>query len=199
MFRKTLIATVAITGIMSTASVFAEAIPVPNDFGGGTMYLHGKVIDSPCSIDSKHSDMDVDLGQASLKHLNAVAGNGGKLEPIVIQLDDCAFEAGTSGDSAKLGLLSKVDVTFDGFTSSDAKNGLVNNTAPGDMAKNVAIKLLRDATTPFDLTSGATSVGTQLVPGNGNQLTLYAQMVSTSTSATKGAVSAHINYKLKYF
>ncbi|ECI0840263.1 hypothetical protein AU892_24285 [Salmonella enterica subsp. diarizonae] len=197
MFRKTLIATVTVAGIMSTASVFADPIPVPNDFGGGTMYLHGKVIDAPCSIDSKNSALDVDLGQVSLKHLNEAIGNGGKLEPIVIQLDDCAFESGGTQD--KLGLLSKVDVTFDGFTTPNAKNGLVNNTAPGDMAKDVAIKLLRNATTSFDLTPGATSVGTQLVPGNGNQLTLYAQMVSTSTTATKGAVSAHINYKLKYF
>lgn len=197
MFRKTLIATVTVAGIMSTASVFAAPI-ASNDFGGGKMFLHGKVTDAPCTIAAENADMDVDLGQVSLTHMKTTNSTG-EMRPIVIKLGDCVFETGADGHDKDFGMLSKADVTFSGFTSPTPTKGIVPNDAQLGKADGVDIQLLRNASTPFNLTPGTEAVGTQLVPGNDNQLTLYAQMITTGASATHGAVSAHINYKLNYF
>lgn len=195
MFRKTLITTTAIAAIMSAApSVFAA--PVANhDFGGGTITFHGSVTESPCSIVPGDDKLDINLGQVSQKMLGA-ADQGSTPVNVVIHLNSCQFEATTANPpNPDYGLLSKVDVEFANYTSSDEAKGLLHND--GD-ATNVDVQLLDNSGQPMVLNRVATATNAHQLTGTAGEMTFKARMLA-SGAAKAGSVSARVDYKLKYF
>lgn len=203
MFRKTLIATTAVAAIMSTApSAFAAPV-VNKDFGGGTINFHGTVTEAPCSIIPGDDKLDINLGQVSEKIL-ASANSTSTPVDVVIHLNSCQFETDTTttpGTPNPNGKLSKVDVEFANYvaaSSDGVSKGILNNDGT---ATGVNVQLLDATGQPMALDRVASATGTTVhqLSGANNEMTFRARMISTVGSATAGSVSAHVDYKLKYF
>ncbi|EHR2384261.1 fimbrial protein [Salmonella enterica subsp. enterica serovar Newport] len=193
----------AVVGMMSTVPAFAAPIAT-TDAGQGTIEFTGAVIDAPCSIVPNDQNIKVNLGQVSLKTLDA-ADKYSSAVPVTINLTGCSFEAPTSPSTTVK--YSKVAVTFPGTNTpagGDATKGQIANDAP-DAAKNVAIQLLKgDGTTPVDVSKvnpGATDAGNiQLDPTSvSSKLQFYARMITVGGAAEAGGVHAQVTYKLHYF
>ncbi|EBT2584310.1 long polar fimbrial protein LpfA, partial [Salmonella enterica] len=149
--RNKIILAMATAGMMCCTSAFAASIAT-TDAGGGTITFSGSVIDAPCSIVPESQNIKVNLGQVSLKTLDA-ANKYSSAVPVTINLTGCSFEAPTNtSDPVKY---SKVAVTFPDAhapAGGDATKGEIANDAP-DAAENVVIQLLQsDASTGVDLT-----------------------------------------------
>lgn len=195
MFRKTLIATTAVAAIMSAApSAFADVV-TNKDFGGGTINFHGSVTEAPCSIVPGDDKLDINLGQVSQKML-AGADQGSTPVDVVIHLNSCQFDAHTTTPpDPDYGLLSKVDVVFAGYSSSDEAKGLLHNDGT---ATNVSVQLLDGLGQPLALNRVATDSTAHQLSGPTGEITFKARMLA-SAAATAGSVSAKVDYKLKYF
>ncbi|EPO0667422.1 fimbrial protein, partial [Salmonella enterica subsp. enterica serovar Newport] len=198
--RNKIILAMATAGMMCCTSAFADAIPTTNA-GGGTITFSGSVIDAPCSIVPDSQDIQVNLGQVSLKTLSG-ADKYSSAVPVTINLSGCSFDASTTNtDPVKY---SKVSVTFpDAHVPSggDATKGEIANAAT-DPAENVVIQLLKsDATTPVDLTKTSPTTGDiQLDTTSAtNKLQFYARMMTLTAAAKAGSVGATVTYKLHYF
>lgn len=204
MFRKTLISAATVAAMMSTVPAFAD-VPsgsgeiTASNSGGGVVLISGSVINAPCSI--KNQNINVDLGQVSLKKLKAVDATS---EPQKIQIDltDCSFDKSDPVPTKGVdhGQLSKVDVEFTGIANTvDAAKGIIGNEATTDRAKNVEIQLLRPDQTVYDLSTGPDrDKATQLSAGS-NPVVFWAQMISREGDAGAGNVSASVTYKLHYY
>lgn len=198
MFRKTLIATTAVAAIMSAApSVFAATPDANKDFGGGTITFRGSVTEAPCSIVPGDDKLDINLGQVSQKMLSA-ADSGSTPVDVVIHLNSCQFETDTppaNGTANPHGKLSKVDVEFANYTSSDVSTGLLHNDGT---ATHVDVQLLDNAGQPLKLDRVASDATAHQLTGPTGEMTFKARMLASGT-ATAGSVSARVDYKLKYF
>ncbi|EBT3787575.1 long polar fimbrial protein LpfA, partial [Salmonella enterica] len=149
--RNKITLAMAIVGMMSTVPAFAAPIAT-TDAGQGTIQFTGSVIDAPCSIVPGDQNIKVNLGQVSLKTLDA-ANKYSSAVPVTINLTGCSFEAPATGETTVK--YSKVAVTFPDAhapAGGDATKGEIANDAP-DAAENVVIQLLQsDASTGVDLT-----------------------------------------------
>lgn len=200
MFRKKLISAATIAAMMSAVPVFAAPIAT-TDAGQGTIEFTGSVIDAPCSIVPNDQNIKVNLGQVSLKTLDA-ADKYSSAVPVTINLTGCSFDAPANGGTTVQ--YSKVAVTFPGTNtpaSGDATKGQIANDAP-DAAENVSIQLLKgDAATPVDLTKLSPTTGDiQLdTTSVSSKLQFYARMITVGGAAEAGGVHAQVTYKLHYF
>ncbi|KTM41921.1 long polar fimbrial protein LpfA [Salmonella enterica] len=190
----------ATAGMMCCTSAFAASIAT-TDAGGGTITFSGSVIDAPCSIVPESQNIKVNLGQVSLKTLDA-ANKYSSAVPVTINLTGCSFEAPTNtSDPVKY---SKVAVTFPDAhapAGGDATKGEIANDAP-DAAENVVIQLLQsDASTGVDLTKlNPTTGDIQLDTTSAtSKLQFYARMMTLTGAAKAGSVGATVTYKLHYF
>lgn len=190
----------AIVGMMSTVPAFAAPVAT-TDAGQGTIQFTGSVIDAPCSIVPSDQNIKVNLGQVSLKTLDA-ANKYSSAVPVTINLTGCSFEAPTNtSDPVKY---SKVAVTFPDAhapAGGDATKGEIANDAP-DAAENVVIQLLKsDASTGVDLTKlNPTTGDIQLDTTSAtSKLQFYARMMTLTGAAKAGSVGATVTYKLHYF
>ncbi|EAA8762385.1 long polar fimbrial protein LpfA [Salmonella enterica subsp. enterica] len=201
--RNKITLAMAIVGMMSTVPAFAAPIAT-TDAGQGTIQFTGSVIDAPCSIVPESQNIKVNLGQVSLKTLDA-ANKYSSAVPVTINLTGCSFEApANTSDPVKY---SKVAVTFPDAhapAGGDATKGEIANDAP-DAAENVVIQLLKsDATTPVDLTkinptaddAGNIQLDTTSAT---SKLQFFARMMTLSGAAKAGSVGATVTYKLHYF
>lgn len=190
----------ATAGMMCCTSAFADAIPTTNA-GGGTITFSGSVIDAPCSIVPDSQDIQVNLGQVSLKTLSG-ADKYSSAVPVTINLTGCSFETPTTGETTVK--YSKVSVTFPDARApagGDASKGEIANDAP-DAAENVVIQLLKsDASTGVDLTKlNPTTGDIQLDTTSAtSKLQFYARMMTLTGAAKAGSVGATVTYKLHYF
>ncbi|EAO9157840.1 long polar fimbrial protein LpfA [Salmonella enterica] len=198
--RNKITLAMAIVGMMSTVPAFAAPIAT-TDAGQGTIQFTGSVIDAPCSIVPESQNIKVNLGQVSLKTLDA-ANKYSSAVPVTINLTGCSFEAPTNtSDPVKY---SKVAVTFPDAhapAGGDATKGEIANDAP-DAAENVVIQLLQsDASTGVDLTKlNPTTGDIQLDTTSAtSKLQFYARMMTLSGAAKAGSVGATVTYKLHYF
>lgn len=200
MFRKTLLSAATVAAMMSTVPAFAAPIAT-TDAGQGTIEFTGSVIDAPCSIVPGDQNIKVNLGQVSLKTLDA-ANKYTSAVPVTINLTGCSFEAPATGETTVK--YSKVSVTFpDAHTPAggDATKGEIANDAP-DAAENVVIQLLQsDASTGVDLTKLTPTTGDiQLDTTSAtSKLQFYARMMTLAGAAKAGSVGATVTYKLHYF
>ncbi|ECG8814825.1 long polar fimbrial protein LpfA [Salmonella enterica] len=198
--RNKITLAMAIVGMMSTVPAFAALIAT-TDAGQGTIQFTGSVIDAPCSIVPESQNIKVNLGQVSLKTLDA-ANKYSSAVPVTINLAGCSFEAPTTGDTTVK--YSKVSVTFPDAhvpAGGDATKGEIANDAP-DAAENVVIQLLKsDASTGVDLTKLSPTTGDiQLDTTSAtSKLQFYARMMTLSGAAKAGSVGATVTYKLHYF
>ncbi|WP_317579803.1 fimbrial protein [Salmonella enterica] len=195
-----MILAMATAGMMCCTSAFAASIAT-TDAGGGTITFSGSVIDAPCSIVPESQNIKVNLGQVSLKTLDA-ANKYSSAVPVTINLTGCSFEAPTNtSDPVKY---SKVAVTFPDAhapAGGDATKGEIANDAP-DAAENVVIQLLQsDASTGVDLTKlNPTTGDIQLDTTSAtSKLQFYARMMTLTGAAKAGSVGATVTYKLHYF
>ncbi|EIW3593787.1 fimbrial protein [Salmonella enterica] len=189
--------------MMSTVPAFAAPTVTP-DAGQGTIEFTGSVIDAPCSIVPGDQNIKVNLGQVSLKILDAV-NKYSSVVPVTINLTGCSFDTpAVNGDPVKY---SKVAVTFPGVQTpagGDATKGEIANGAP-DAAENVVIQLLKsDAATPVDLTkTNPTKDDTDNIQLDStsatSKLQFYARMMTLAGAAKAGGVGATVTYKLHYF
>ncbi|EHK3333299.1 fimbrial protein [Salmonella enterica] len=198
--RNKIILAMATAGMMCCTSAFAASIAT-TDAGGGTITFSGSVIDAPCSIVPESQNIKVNLGQVSLKTLDA-ANKYSSAVPVTINLTGCSFEAPTNtSDPVKY---SKVAVTFPDAHApavGDATKGEIANDAP-DAAENVVIQLLQsDASTGVDLTKlNPTTGDIQLDTTSAtSKLQFYARMMTLTGAAKAGSVGATVTYKLHYF
>ncbi|EAA4614521.1 long polar fimbrial protein LpfA [Salmonella enterica] len=198
--RNKIILAMATAGMMCCTSAFAASIAT-TDAGGGTITFSGSVIDAPCSIVPESQNIKVNLGQVSLKTLDA-ANKYSSAVPVTINLTGCSFEAPTNtSDPVKY---SKVAVTFPDAhapAGGDATKGEIANDAP-DAAENVVIQLLQsDASTGVDLTKlNPTTGDIQLDTTSAtSKLQFYARMMTLTGAAKAGSVGATVTYKLHYF
>ncbi|EDU9608293.1 fimbrial protein [Salmonella enterica] len=198
--RNKITLAMAIVGMMSTVPAFAAPIAT-TDAGQGTIQFTGSVIDAPCSIVPSDQNIKVNLGQVSLKTLDA-ANKYSSAVPVTINLTGCSFEAPTNtSDPVKY---SKVAVTFPDAhapAGGDATKGEIANDAP-DAAENVVIQLLKsDASTGVDLTKLSPTTGDiQLDTTSAtSKLQFYARMMTLTGAAKAGSVGATVTYKLHYF
>ncbi|EAN5734058.1 long polar fimbrial protein LpfA [Salmonella enterica] len=198
--RNKITLAMAIVGMMSTVPAFAAPIAT-TDAGQGTIQFTGSVIDAPCSIVPSDQNIKVNLGQVSLKTLDA-ANKYSSAVPVTINLTGCSFEAPTNtSDPVKY---SKVAVTFPDAhapAGGDATKGEIANDAP-DAAENVVIQLLKsDASTGVDLTKLSPTTGDiQLDTTSAtSKLQFYARMMTLIGAAKAGSVGATVTYKLHYF
>ncbi|EDC3560642.1 long polar fimbrial protein LpfA [Salmonella enterica] len=198
--RNKIILAMATAGMMCCTSAFAASIAT-TDAGGGTITFSGSVIDAPCSIVPESQNIKVNLGQVSLKTLDA-ANKYSSAVPVTINLTGCSFEAPTNtSDPVKY---SKVAVTFPDAhapADGDATKGEIANDAP-DAAENVVIQLLQsDASTGVDLTKlNPTTGDIQLDTTSAtSKLQFYARMMTLTGAAKAGSVGATVTYKLHYF
>ncbi|WP_349633074.1 fimbrial protein, partial [Salmonella enterica] len=97
MFRKTLLSAATVAAMMSTVPAFAAPIAT-TDAGQGTIEFTGSVIDAPCSIVPGDQNIKVNLGQVSLKTLDA-ANKYTSAVPVTINLTGCSFEAPATGET----------------------------------------------------------------------------------------------------
>ncbi|ENE2008301.1 fimbrial protein [Salmonella enterica] len=198
--RNKITLAMAIVGMMSTVPAFAAPIAT-TDAGQGTIQFTGSVIDAPCSIVPESQNIKVNLGQVSLKTLDA-ANKYSSAVPVTINLTGCSFEApANTSDPVKY---SKVAVTFPDAhapAGGDATKGEIANDAP-DAAENVVIQLLQsDASTGVDLTKLSSTAGDiQLDTTSAtSKLQFYARMMTLTGAAKAGSVGATVTYKLHYF
>ncbi|EAV1203433.1 long polar fimbrial protein LpfA [Salmonella enterica] len=198
--RNKITLAMAIVGMMSTVPAFAAPIAT-TDAGQGTIQFTGSVIDAPCSIVPESQNIKVNLGQVSLKTLDA-ANKYSSAVPVTINLTGCSFEApANTSDPVKY---SKVAVTFPDAhapAGGDATKGEIANDAP-DAAENVVIQLLKsDASTGVDLTKLSPTTGDiQLDTTSAtSKLQFYARMMTLTGAAKAGSVGATVTYKLHYF
>ncbi|EAA8390272.1 fimbrial protein [Salmonella enterica] len=198
--RNKITLAMAIVGMMSTVPAFAAPVAT-TDAGQGTIQFTGSVIDAPCSIVPSDQNIKVNLGQVSLKTLDA-ANKYSSAVPVTINLTGCSFEAPTNtSDPVKY---SKVAVTFPDAhapAGGDATKGEIANDAP-DAAENVVIQLLKsDASTGVDLTKlNPTTGDIQLDTTSAtSKLQFYARMMTLTGAAKAGSVGATVTYKLHYF
>ncbi|EAR0766549.1 fimbrial protein [Salmonella enterica] len=198
--RNKITLAMAIVGMMSTVPAFAAPIAT-TDAGQGTIQFTGSVIDAPCSIVPESQNIKVNLGQVSLKTLDA-ANKYSSAVPVTINLTGCSFEApANTSDPVKY---SKVAVTFPDAhapAGGDATKGEIANDAP-DAAENVVIQLLQsDASTGVDLTKLSPTAGDiQLDTTSAtSKLQFYARMMTLTGAAKAGSVGATVTYKLHYF
>ncbi|EHN1496587.1 fimbrial protein [Salmonella enterica] len=198
--RNKITLAMAIVGMMSTVPAFAAPVST-TDAGQGTIQFTGSVIDAPCSIVPSDQNIKVNLGQVSLKTLDA-ANKYSSAVPVTINLTGCSFEAPTNtSDPVKY---SKVAVTFPDAhapAGGDATKGEIANDAP-DAAENVVIQLLKsDASTGVDLTKlNPTTGDIQLDTTSAtSKLQFYARMMTLTGAAKAGSVGATVTYKLHYF
>ncbi|EFO7853568.1 fimbrial protein [Salmonella enterica] len=197
--RNKITLAMAVAGMMYGTSAFATAIST-TDAGQGTIQFTGSVIDAPCSIPPDSQNIQVNLGQVSLKSL-ASANSYSSAVPVTINLTGCSFDASTPPDTVKY---SKVAVTFpDARTpkGGDASKGEIANDAP-DAAENVVIQLLQsDASTAVNLANLSPTEGDiQLATTSAtNKLQFYARMMTLTGPAKAGGVHAQVTYKLHYF
>lgn len=190
----------ATVGMMCCTSAFADAIPTTNA-GGGTITFSGSVIDAPCSIVPESQNIQVKLGQVSMKSLDS-ANSHSDAVPVTINLTGCSFDTPTNtSDPVKY---SKVAVTFpNAYTPAggDATKGEIANAA-SNPAENVVIQLLQgDGISPVDLTKTSPTAGDiQLdVTSATSKLQFYARMMTLTAAAKAGSVGATVTYKLHYF
>ncbi|EBY2753072.1 fimbrial protein StdA [Salmonella enterica subsp. enterica serovar Kottbus] len=188
MFRKTSLAVMAAAMICGTSAFAADT----GKFGGGDIYFTGSVTDSPCSVAPGDDNLTVAFGQVSKRELKA-ADMVTASQPIVIHLTGCSFDPDGSGTPRPVGLMSKVNVTFNG-NAAPGNKGYVNQGT----AQNVVIQLLKNDNTsvilPGYLPTDADAQ--QLQPGN-NELRFFAQLLSTGV-ASSGTVDASVHYTLNY-
>ncbi|EBU2669751.1 fimbrial protein [Salmonella enterica] len=198
--RNKITLAMAIVGMMSTVPAFAAPIAT-TDAGQGTIQFTGSVIDAPCSIVPGDQNIKVNLGQVSLKTLDA-ANKYSSAVPVTINLTGCSFEAPATGETTVK--YSKVAVTFPDAhapAGGDATKGEIANDAP-DAAENVVIQLLQsDASTGVDLTKlNPTTGDIQLDTTSAtSKLQFYARMMTLTGAAKAGSVGATVTYKLHYF
>ncbi|EAN8328424.1 fimbrial protein [Salmonella enterica] len=198
--RNKITLAMAIVGMMSTVPAFAAPIAT-TDAGQGTIQFTGSVIDAPCSIVPGDQNIKVNLGQVSLKTLDA-ANKYSSAVPVTINLTGCSFEAPATGETTVK--YSKVAVTFPDAhapAGGDATKGEIANDAP-DAAENVVIQLLQsDASTGVDLTKlNPTTGDIQLDTTSAtSKLQFYARMMTLAGAAKAGSVGATVTYKLHYF
>ncbi|ECA4810095.1 fimbrial protein [Salmonella enterica subsp. enterica serovar Rubislaw] len=198
--RNKITLAMAIVGMMSTVPAFAAPIAT-TDAGQGTIQFTGSVIDAPCSIVPGDQNIKVNLGQVSLKTLDA-ANKYSSAVPVTINLTGCSFEAPATGETTVK--YSKVAVTFPDAhapAGGDATKGEIANDAP-DAAENVVIQLLQsDASTGVDLTKLSPTTGDiQLDTTSAtSKLQFYARMMTLAGAAKAGSVGATVTYKLHYF
>ncbi|EBR5819127.1 long polar fimbrial protein LpfA [Salmonella enterica] len=201
--RNKITLAMAIVGMMSTVPAFAAPVAT-TDAGQGTIQFTGSVIDAPCSIVPSDQNIKVNLGQVSLKTLDA-ANKYSSAVPVTINLTGCSFEAPTNtSDPVKY---SKVAVTFPDAhapAGGDATKGEIANAA-SNPAENVVIQLLQgDGTSPVDLTkinpaeSDAGNIQLDTTSAT-SKLQFYARMMTLSGAAKAGSVGATVTYKLHYF
>lgn len=190
----------AVVGMMSTVTAFAESIPT-TDAGQGTIQFTGSVIDAPCSIAPESQNIQVNLGQVNLKTLDKKDKTSSTV-PFTINLTGCSFEAPAEQSAAVK--YSKVAVAFPGTNSpaGGAGNGQIANGAT-DAAGNVVIQLLKgDGTSPVNLSKVPAADDTDNIQLDStsatSKLQFYARMMSTGI-ATAGNVGATVTYKLHYF
>ncbi|ENE9156690.1 fimbrial protein [Salmonella enterica subsp. enterica serovar Kiambu] len=201
--RNKITLAMAIVGMMSTVPAFAAPVAT-TDAGQGTIQFTGSVIDAPCSIVPESQNIQVKLGQISMKSLDS-ANSYSDAVPVTINLTGCSFEAPTNiSDPVKY---SKVAVTFPDAhipAGGDATKGEIANAA-SNPAENVVIQLLKsDATTPVDLTkinptaddAGNIQLDTTSAT---SKLQFFARMMTLSGAAKAGSVGATVTYKLHYF
>lgn len=201
--RKKIILAMAAAGMMCGTSAFAAVIPTA-DAGHGTITFSGSVIEAPCSIVPESQNLKVDLGQVSVKSLNAAESSSSAV-PVTINLVGCSFDAPTTGDT--IAKYSKVSVTFPDAQAPATNDGTlekgeIKNMATDNPATKVAIQLLKnDGNTPVDLTKTTPTGGdiTLDTTSSTNKLDFYARMISVAGGATAGNVAATVTYKLKYF
>ncbi|EDM6247681.1 long polar fimbrial protein LpfA [Salmonella enterica subsp. enterica serovar Muenchen] len=200
MRNNKIVLAMATAGMMCCTSAFAAPIAT-TDAGGGTITFSGSVIDAPCSIVPESQNIKVNLGQVSLKTLDA-ANKYSSAVPVTINLTGCSFEApANTSDPVKY---SKVAVTFPDAhapAGGDATKGEIANDAP-DAAENVVIQLLQsDASTGVDLTKlNPTAGDIQLDTTSAtSKLQFYARMMTLTGAAKAGSVGATVTYKLHYF
>lgn len=178
----------------ATPSAFADLV-TNKDFGGGTITFHGSVTEAPCSIVPGDDKLDINLGQVSQNMLSA-AESGSTPVDVVIHLNSCQFETHTSNPpNPDPGQLSKVDVEFASYSSSDETKGLLNNDGT---AKNVSVQLLDGLGQPMPLNRVTSDSTAHQLSGSTGEITFKARMFA-SAAATAGTVSAKVDYKLKYF
>ncbi|EEU4853446.1 fimbrial protein [Salmonella enterica] len=188
--------------MMSTVPAFAAAgDPIATtDAGQGTIQFTGSVIDAPCSIPPDSQNIQVNLGQVSLKTLSGADKTSSSV-PVTINLTGCSFTEGAANAPAKY---SKVAVSFPDANSPSGgatKGEIVNGAS--NPAENVVIQLLKsDATSPVDLTKTPSATDTDNIQldatSSTNKLQFYARMMATGV-ATAGNVGATVTYKLHYF
>ncbi|EJA5030411.1 fimbrial protein [Salmonella enterica] len=200
MFRKTLLSAATVAAMMSTVPAFATPIAT-TDAGQGTIEFTGSVIDAPCSIVPNDQNIQVNLGQVSLKTLSGVDKTSSAV-PVTINLTGCSFDAPTSPDTTVK--YSKVAVTFPDAQAPSGGNlnkGEIANSA-SNPAENVVIQLLQgDGTTPVDLTKLSPTTGDIQLDATSatNKLQFYARMMTITGAAKAGSVGATVTYKLHYF
>ncbi|EKQ0893682.1 fimbrial protein [Salmonella enterica] len=201
--RNKITLAMAVFGMMSTVPAFADTTIVP-DAGQGTIQFTGSVIDAPCSIVPESQNIQVNLGQVSLKSL-ASANSYSSAVPVTINLTGCSFDAPTPPDT--IVKYSKVSVTFpDAHTPEhgDATQGEIANSATNP-AENVVIQLLQsDGTSPVNLTKTNPTKddddNIQLDSTSAtSKLQFYARMMTLTAGAKAGSVGATVTYKLHYF
>ncbi|EBS6881400.1 long polar fimbrial protein LpfA [Salmonella enterica] len=201
--RNKILITMAAAGMVCGTSAFADTIPNA-DAGSGTISFSGSVIEAPCSIVPQSQNIQVNLGQVSVKSLTAADKYSGAV-PFSIDLTGCSFDTppasgGTGTNYSKVA----VDFTGSGLTSptgGSLTKGEIANTASDNPAGHVAIQLLKsDASTPVDLSKAPTAGDIALdTSSTTSQLKFYARMYTLGEAATSGNVGATITYKLKYF
>lgn len=200
MRNNKIVLAMATAGMMCCTSAFAEPI-APTNAGGGMITFSGSVIDAPCSIVPESQNIQVNLGQVSLKTLDS-ANKYSSAVPVTINLTGCSFEAPTNQNTTVQ--YSKVSVTFPDAhtpTGADATKGEIANDA-SDAAENVVIQLLKsDASTGVDLTKLSPTTGDiQLDTTSAtSKLQFYARMMTIGGAAKAGGVHAQVTYKLHYF
>lgn len=202
--RNKITLAMAVAGMMCGTSAFAAANDTisTTDAGQGTIQFTGSVIDAPCSIVPESQNIQVNLGQVSLKTLDG-ANKYSSAVPVTINLTGCSFTEGAANSPANY---SKVSVTFpDAHTpvGGDAKKGEIANGA-NNPAENVVIQLLKsDATSPVDFTKTPSATDTDNIQldstSSTNKLQFYARMMTLAAAAKAGSVGATVTYKLHYF
>ncbi|ECG5863059.1 fimbrial protein [Salmonella enterica] len=200
--RNKITLAIAAVGMMYVTSAFADTPTVDHKvgpFGKGTVTFTGSVTNSPCSVDSKDTNLTVDFGQVSYRELKGAGATQKSAQSFVIHLKDCEFDKNNPDVPGSAGQMSKVQVSFTGTSTGDKA---YDNTPGSGRATGVGVQLLDSKMTPLvpsEVAMPNNKTEQQLHAGD-NQLEFFARLMNQGTvdSVTPGDINIPLNYTLTY-
>lgn len=174
---------IVLSAMSMTSTVALAATTTVN---GGSIHFKGDVVNAACAVDTKSTDLTVEMGQVRTDKL-ATTGSTSDSVGFTIQLNDCDTSVAT-----------KASISFTG-TPADSKTPTVlalQNSAAGS-ATNVGLQILDSSGTPLKVDGSQFSDATTLITRT-NFIHFRARYYAIADKVTAGIANADATFRVQY-